>query len=322
MLQLDFPGSQLNPDIKPETSTTWEVGSDIRFVQNRIGLDVTYYHTIDVNDIIYFPVSQASGYNYKLINANKYKREGWELVLNATPVKKANLFIWDLTFNWSRHRRYLLELPAGIKDLNGVTIGDRMDLFRGWKFDRSAEGKIIYEGGLPTWDPFYKKMGYKDPDWTWGFSNTFKYRFATLNILFDGRYKGLIWSETIRKMYWGGTHPNTVSKYRDDEIAGNATYVGDGVEVTGGEVIYDAQGNIVTDTRTYQTNATPVYWSNWCQYYYHDVADEAITFDASFVKLREVTLTIDLPQKWISKTFNSKSFRILCRKKYLDVVAY
>ena len=128
-----------------------------------------------------------------------------------------------------------------------------------------------------------------------------------LNILFDGRYKGLIWSETIRKMYWGGTHPNTVSKYRDDEIAGNATYVGDGVVVTGGEVIYDAQGNIVSDTRTYEDNATPVYWSNWCQYYYHDVADEAVTFDASFVKLREITLTFDLPQKWISKLSMQKA---------------
>jgi outer membrane receptor protein involved in Fe transport len=65
-----FPNEQLNPDIKPETSTTWEVGSDIRFIKNRIGLDLTYYHSIDENDIIYFPVSQASGYSSKLINAN------------------------------------------------------------------------------------------------------------------------------------------------------------------------------------------------------------------------------------------------------------
>jgi TonB-linked SusC/RagA family outer membrane protein len=315
---VSFPGSQLNPNIKPETSTTWEIGSDIRLIQNRVGIDVTYYHTIDINDIIYFPVSQASGYSSKLINANKYKREGWELVLSATPVKDANRFNWDLTFNWSWHRRYLLELPPGISDLNGVTVGDRMDLYRGWKFDRSADGKIIYEGGLPTWDPFYKKLGYKDPNWTWGFSNTFKYRFISLNVLFDGRYKGLIWSETIRKMYWGGTHPNTVSKYRDDEIAGNATYVGDGVAVTSGEAIYDAQGNIISDTRTYEDNATPVYWSNWCQYYYHDVADEAVTFDATFIKLREITLTFDLPQKWISKlSINKASISFIGRNIWM-----
>ncbi len=76
------------------------------------------------------------------------------MVLTATPVKKPNPFTWDLTFNWSRHRRYLLELPAGISDLNGVTIGDRMDLIRGWKFDRSADGKIIYEGGLANLGSF------------------------------------------------------------------------------------------------------------------------------------------------------------------------
>lgn len=296
-----FPGSQLNPDIRPETSKTWEVGTDIRFIKNRIGLDVTYYHTIDENDIIYFPVSEASGYSSKLINANKYKREGWEVVLNVTPVKNPDGFTWDMAFNWSRHRRYLLELPEGITDLNGVKIGERMDLYRGWVFNKSSDGEIIYEGGLPTWDPYIKKLGYQDPNWTWGFSNTLRYKFMKLDILVDGRFKGLIWSQTIRKMYWGGTHPETVSTYRDDQIAGKATYVGDGVSVTGGEVIYDAQGNVITDTRTYEENTTPVYWSDWCQYYYHDVSDEAVTFDATFVKLREITLTFDIPKKWTSK---------------------
>jgi len=264
-------------------------------------------HTIDINDIIYFPVSEASGYSSRLINANKYKREGWEVILNATPVQNPNSFTWDVSFNWSRHRRYLLELPEGVTELNGVKIGERMDLYRGWVFNKSSDGKIIYEGGLPTWDPYIKKLGYQDPDWTWGISNSFRYKFIKLNILIDGRYKGLIWSQTIRKMYWGGTHPETVSPYRDDQIAGKATYVGEGVTVTGGEVIYDAQGNIVTDTRTYEDNTTPVFWSDWCQYYYHDVSDEAVTFDASFIKLREITLTLDLPKKWVSKARMEKA---------------
>ncbi len=295
-----FPGSMVNPNITPESSKTWELGTDVRFFSNRLGLDLTYYHTIDENDIIYFPVSQGSGYTSKLVNANKYKREGWEVVLNGTPVKRPDSFTWDVSVNWSRHRRFLLELPEGIDDLNGVRLGERMDLYRGWVFNRSADGDIIYEGGLPTWDPFIKKLGYHDPDWTFGISNRFKYKFLSLNVLFDGRYRGLIWSQTIRKMYWGGTHPETLSSYRDDEINGQATYIGDGVSVVGGEVIYDAQGNVTEDTREYESNETPVYWSDWVQYYYHDVSDEAVTFDASFIKLRELTLTMDLPQKWMS----------------------
>ena len=297
---VSFPGSLLNPNIKPETSKTWEVGSDIRFIKNRIGLDLTYYHTIDENDIIYFPVSEASGYSSKLINANKYKREGYEIVLNATPIKNTHAFSWDAAFNWSRHRRYLMELPEGTHELNGVKVGERMDLYRGWVFNKSSDGKIIYEGGLPTWDPYIKKLGYQDPDWTWGFSNSFRYKLVSLNVLIDGRFKGLIWSQTIRKMYWGGTHPKTVSKYRDDQLEGNATYIGDGVAVTGGEVLYDSQGNITSDTRTYEINSTPVYWSDWNQYYYHDVSDEAVTFDASFIKLREITLTFNAPVKLTS----------------------
>lgn len=321
-----YPSSLLNPDIIPETSKTWEVGSDIRFFSNRVGLDLTYYHTIDENDLIYFPVSQASGYNSKLVNANKYKREGWEVVVTTTPVRNPRSVTWDLSLNWSRHRRFLLELPEGVNDLNGVTIGDRMDLYRGWVFNRSADGDIIYEGGLPTWDPFIKKLGYQDPDWTFGISSKLKYKFLTLNLLVDGRYKGLIWSQTIRKMYWGGTHPNTVTSYRDDEINGEATYVGEGVTVVSGEVTYDAQGNILEDTREYETNSTAVYWSDWCQYYYHDVADEAITFDASFIKLREVTLTMDLPKKWIanlgmeraSVSFVGRNLWMWSNIKYVD----
>jgi len=321
-----FPGSKLNPDIRPETSSTLELGSDIRFISNRIGLDLTYYHTIDINDIIYFPVSEASGYTSKLINANKYKREGFEVVLNATPVKIEKSLTWDINLNWSRHRRILLELPEGINDMNGVKVGDRMDLMRGWVFNRSLGGEIIYEGGLPTWDPFIKKLGYYDPNWTFGISNTLRYKFITLNILLDGRYGGVIWSETIRKMYWGGTHPNTVTKYREDEINGLATYVGDGVTIVSGEVIYDAEGNIVSDTRQYEPNTTPVYWSDWCQYYYHDVSDEAVTFDASYIKLRELTLTFDLPYKWISHlsmerasvSFISRNLWMWSYIKYID----
>jgi TonB-linked SusC/RagA family outer membrane protein len=321
-----FPGSKLNPNILPETSTTWEFGTDIRFFANKMGLDLTYYHTIDENDIIYFPVSQASGYSSKLINANKYRREGWEVMLNATPVRNAQSFTWDISVNWSRHRRFLVELPEGISDLNGVTIGDRMDLYRGWVFNRSAQGDIIYEGGLPTWDPFIKKLGYQDPDWTFGISNIFRYKSVSLNVLVDGRYKGLIYSGTIRKMYWGGTHPNTVSSYRDDEINGEATYVGEGVTVVSGDVIYDSQGNIVEDTREYEPNSTPVYWSDWNQYYYHDVADEAITYDASFIKLREVTLTFNFPAIWLvnipleraSVSFIGRNLWMSSHIKYVD----
>jgi hypothetical protein len=76
--------------------------------------------------------------------------------------------------------------------------------------------------------------------------------------------------------------------------------VGDGVTVVSGQVTYDAEGNILSDTRVYEPNTKAVFWSDWCQYYYHDVSDEAVTFDASFIKLRELTLTVALPQKWLS----------------------
>jgi hypothetical protein len=93
-----------------------------------------------------------------------------------------------------------------------------------------------------------------------------------------------------------------------------------------GEVIYNAEGDIISDTREYEPNATQVYWSDWCQYYYHDVSDEAVTFDASYIKLRELVLTFALPGKWLSHlsinrasvSFIGRNLWMLSYIKYID----
>ena len=102
--------------------------------------------------------------------------------------------------------------------------------------------------------------------------------------------------------------------------------MGDGVTMISGEVTYDAEGNIMEDTREYEENSTPVYWSDWCQYYYHDVADEAVTFDASFIKLRENYPLSESAIQMGIRIIPGKSFCILCGRnlwlwsniKYVD----
>jgi hypothetical protein len=110
-----------------------------------------------------------------------------------------------------------------------------------------------------------------------------------------------MYSSTNQKMWWGGTHPGTVNQYRDDANEGIASYVADGVVVVEGDVEYDADGNIVSDSRIYAPNTTPVNYISWnintsnayLNHYY----------DASFVKLREVTVTYNFPQSLLSRTF-------------------
>ncbi len=293
-----FPSAQLNPDIQPEQSTTWEFGADARFFGDRLGVDVTHYNSVDENDIIYLPVSEASGFGSRLLNANKYRRRGWEVALNATPLKRGESVAWDLGLNWSRNRRYLLELAPGLDNLNGVRPGERMDLFRGWLFNRAPDGQIIYARGLPTYQPAIGKIGYADPDWVAGLNSRLRAGNFALDLQFDGRYKGLIYSQTHRKMWWGGTHPGTVTSFRDDENAGKATYVGEGVVVVSGGVKRDKDGNIIEDTRVFAPNTTPVFWSTWVNSYYHNTSDEPNVFDASFVKFREFGLTYRLPARW------------------------
>lgn len=101
-------------------------------------------------------------------------------------------------------------------------------------------------------------------------------------------------------MWWGGTHPGSVTPDRDMENEGTKSYVGEGVVVTGGELITDANGNVISDTREFASNSTKVFWSNWINSYYHGAAEESNLYDASFIKLREVTVTFQVPKKWIT----------------------
>ena len=301
-----FPDVKTNPNLKPDLTSTVEIGADVRFFKNRMGVDVTYYRSLDTDLLAARNVANSSGFRTVIENAEeKYIRRGWEVILNVRPVQVSDVFSWDVTVNWSRHRRVLEELPAGEVGLNGVRLGERTDIYLGDAFLRSPGGDIIYDvdSGLPLTDPFRRSLGNISPDWTYGISNSFRYKNFALNISVDGRHGGVFWSQTIRKMLWGGTHPATVTEFRDMDIRGIASYVGEGVNVTGGELVTDAEGNVISDSRTFSPNATETFWFDWLNRYYHGQVDESNIQDQTFIKLREVVLTYQLPEKLMEKTF-------------------
>lgn len=280
---LNYPGTLNNRLIHPETSTSIEFGTDIRFYKNRIGLDFTYFEVEDKNDIINYPVSLASGFNYKKMNANKYKRSGCELSLKLVPVFN-NKFKWDMKINASTYKRTLSELPEGQSSLNGVKPGQRMDIIRGTQFLRTKNGDIIYDKGLPTRTADKKILAYSNPDFIFGIGNTFKYKNISLNIFVDGRIGGSIYSQTIAKMWWGGTHPGTVNKWREDYANSKINYIGDGVIANGDN---------------YTKNNIPVSYQSWVNSYKYRT-DESNIFDASFIKLREISVNYSLPSRYFS----------------------
>ncbi|WP_349313626.1 SusC/RagA family TonB-linked outer membrane protein [Chitinophaga sp. MM2321] len=287
-----------NSNIRPQFSSTYEVGTDLRFLNNRLGIDVAYYKILDIDQIIWQSVALSSGYASRQINAMEFYKKGVEITLNATPVKLSNSLQWNVQVNWSRMRSYLGELAPGEEKYQGIyASGDQLGLARGTGWEKSPDGQIIYNNGRPVMSNYPQDFGYYDAKWTGGIVNNFKYRNFSLGFVFDGRYGGKIYSVMSQQMMVGGVAKETaVGDIR------TKPYVGAGVVVTGGDVTRDEAGKIISDTRTFAPNTTGINYFDWVNAYYNRMFETNI-FDATFLKLREVTFTYSLPKHVLGRTF-------------------
>ena len=300
---LSYGSSILNPNLHPQTSNSWEVGLDTKFFKNRIGLEVTYYQTSDFNNIFSIPISNTSGFDSQLVNGNTYKRKGLEVVLTATPVKISG-FRWDIAANFSTYRRYLTSIYNNAPTLNNLSAGDRADKIYTTVYQKDPSGNIIYgSNGFPLNDTFQRPVGNSDPDFNYGLENTFAYKQFTLKVLVDGRVGGLMYSTTNQKMWWGGTNTGTLNHYRDEANAGQATYIGQGVVVTSGAATYDSNGNIVSDTRKFAPNTKAVNYIDYMTNTSNSANTNYNYYSQTFLKIREITLTWQVPGKWLGKSF-------------------
>lgn len=295
---LTYPDVIFNPDLKPQTSDSWEAGVDAKFFGNRLGFELTYFQTKDYNNILSIPVSLGSGYASRLENGHTYQRKGFEAVISANPVRSGD-FRWDVMVNLSTYRRFLKEI-TGADRLGYLKEGDRTDKIFTGVYQQDPKGNVIYaSNGMPLDDNFERFVGNADPDLVYGIENTFTLGNFNLRFLVDGRLGGLMYSTTNQKMWWGGTHPGTVNQFRDDANAGQATYVGKGVVVVSGAATYDDYGNITSDTRVFAPNTTPVSYIDYMQTTSNGANNGYNYFSSSFLKLREVNLTWRLPNKWL-----------------------
>ncbi|MBN1145129.1 MAG: SusC/RagA family TonB-linked outer membrane protein [Bacteroidales bacterium] len=302
--QLTYPSTLINPDIEPEKSTSFELGLSSSFLKNRFSFDFTYYNVVDENQIIDLAISQASGFDGRKVNGNQYTTNGYEVTLNASPVKNNNLR-WDITANWDTRVKKLTEIYGGAEKYGNYSKGERIDNYYATTWLKSADGQLILSEatGLPVKNPYQQSVGHTEPDWRFGLQNRIKYKKMTLDVDIDGVWGGVIRSLTVEKMWWGGKHPYS-TEWRDEEYAAGApVYVPKGVNVVSGELTTDVDGNVISDTRSYQPNETKVSWQTWCQNYpYRAKVTEsesqtfANIFDRSFAKLRRVSVSYDITQ--------------------------
>lgn len=303
--------------LKPEQTKSYELGLSMGMFNNRVTLDATYFRTLEYNNILQFPSAESSGFTSENVNGNEYTTKGFEISLGLVPVKTAN-FTWKSLINWSTYEKTLTEIYDGMPNYSNIKLGERMDSYYDLTWQKSPDGKIILdaETGMPTRANAPTNLGHFNPDWTFGFNNTFKYKKLSLSIGIDGSIGGVMRSQVVEKMWWGGKHPNSTT-YRDIEYANPGSYffVPDGV-------------NYNTVTNTYTPHTKAIDFQSWAQNYpYRARVTEqenelfANVFDRTFVKLRSLVLEYDFssllnPNGFVKKfTANISGYNLAMWKK-------
>jgi TonB-linked SusC/RagA family outer membrane protein len=284
MPRVTLPANLTNPELKPETSTTIEFGTDLRFFDNRVRLDVTYYDTRVTDQIIQLDLSSSTGYNSKIVNAGEIKNTGLELVLDVTPVKTDN-FTWNFSANWSKNTNEVVELAEGLDNYhlaNGpfsvsvnARVGEPYGTIVGSGFMYDDEGNKIMTGPGGMYASMNPKiLGSYLPDWTGGISNTLSYKGLSLGFTIDVREGGKLFSTS----HMWGTYSGMLERTVENNIRE------DGIVLEG--VVPDGSGG-------YVENTDPTNVRTWGLNHYFN--SEMNVFDADYWKLREIRLSYTLP---------------------------
>ena len=315
--------TKFNPDLLPERTKSLEAGITLNFGKsNRVGLDVAVYNNNTVDQIMPVAISYATGYTYKYVNAGNMNNKGVEVMLNLTPVKTASGFRWDMNLNWSKNVNTVLSLAEGVDNLQlaslqgGVSINARV----GEPFGTIQGTDYIYDNynddGTPAVDAnpvvgsngYYLKtstsdqvIGNVNPDWMAGLRNSFSYKGFNFSFLIDWKQGGDIFSLDLWYGMGTGLYPETAAindlgnNVRDDVIQNDdGTY-----DAASGGVILDGVNMEVSDAgdTSYVANNIRAY-AGWYgnPWGWGRAANAQHIYDASYIKLREASITYSLPQ--------------------------
>lgn len=282
-----------NPDLVPFVSTEVEFGLEARFLNNRLGIDVAYYDQKTTDDILNASISRASGFTTTSVNLGKLTNKGIEILLTGTPVKGP--VTWDVSVNFARNRSKVVSLIEGndefpveeprtrtvfIKDIVGHPYG----VITGQVQQRDAKGNLVFSqdgSGTPITDGSYQIIGNGVPDFTGGVNNSLTWKGVNLTFLIDFKSGGDIYSGTNVRMTQAG--------YTKQTLLGRA-----------GEAPLTVTGVLEDGTpfnKTLSPGEAANYWS-----YLGDRAAERFVYDASFIKLRQITLGYAIPRRLLDKT--------------------
>ena len=288
-------------DLSPEMTTEFEVGLNMAFFDNRLSFDASYYDRNTDKQIFNLNMDPATGYTSQVMNLGKIRNRGVELLVNVTPVKVGD-FQWDINWNFTKNNSKVISLPeelggiATIYGLSGGTslyaiVGEPLGVFKAYVPLTTEDGKIICDNqGQPIQNAEQQIVGSMNYKYMMGFGTTLSYKGVSLTANLDVRHGGMLYSRTKDISYFTGNAIQTAYNNRNPFIVPNS------VQQAG----TDDDGNPI-----YVENTTPLdetgiftYWDAG-----GSELDRAFLVDKSYVKLRNVILTWQLPAKWFAKTF-------------------
>ena len=296
------PGNVLyDSSVRSELIKSWEAGFDIRFFNNRLGLDAAWYKTNATRQLLNLPMDPFSGYSSRKVNAGNIQNEGVEISLNGLILDNPKGLSWNSTAQFSLNRNKIIDLYPGvtlydIKTLDAIQIvavqGSYYGDIYGQTFQRVEDkndpnyGKIIVgEDGLPLITTGKSKVGNQSPDWMLGWTNSFSYKGFNLSFLVDFRIGGDLYSATASNLYTRGNAAGTVvNGERQDFIVPNS---------------------VVQTPNDYTENKVPVTHQN----YWERIGStgnyglpEMYTYDATNIRLRNITLGYDFNKAMLKNT--------------------
>lgn len=291
-----------NPDLRPERTKGIEFGLEMAMFKNRIAFEVNYYNTKTYDLITRTAGDPASGFPLYVTNVGDIRNKGIEARLRLTPIRSNN-FEWNITANFAKNDNKLESLNVEYYQLANVQgglsiggyVGEQLGVIRGtnYVFDENGNKIVGANGQYKLSDPD-EIIGNFNPDWTGGLRNTFRYKELTLSFLIDVQKGGDVFSLDTWYGYATGLYINTVGLNDLGNPVRNTLADGGGIILPGVK-----EDGTINDIRV----RTDYYANPWG---YARAPNAAHVYDASFVKLRNVTLSYDLPEKLIQNTFVKK----------------
>ncbi len=312
-----------NPLLEPEFSTSAEVGLDLSVVKDRLSIELTRYQTKSTGVILDVPNSSAAGISSVVLNAGSLETKGWEAGITITPIKTKS-GSWSTTFNFTQFKSVVQDLAPGVQNifLGGFVTpnvrlveGDEYGQLYGNQYKRDANGNLLLNAnGFPQPTANVAKIGNPNPNWSLGVSNTINYKAFTLSALLDIRKGGSQYSRNLADLQRNGVAAETAEFNRFNEDGTVATpYKFEGIFEAGPNAGQVNGGDVEKRLTAEQ------YWGNAGKH----VAAEGFIYDISWFRIREASLTYNLPRKMLDKSpFGALEISVFGRNLFLNAPNY